>query len=112
MPLGNRRQRITPRTERCDAASASGPDYLRHYLSESLFSLGQLCSKQGGDNRRTPNQYAFLLLLRELDRGWQEGHGGRPTGYSQDVPGRYEQQLKDQQEAYGEAMLEMRAQKK
>ena len=39
------------------------------------------------------------------------GHGERAARQSQDVREQYERQLKDLQEAYGEAMLELRARK-
>jgi transposase-like protein len=48
---------------------------------------------------------------RGMDRSGQGGHGERPACQTR-VREQYERQLKDLQEAYGEAMLELRARKK
>jgi len=48
-----------------------------------------------------------------VGRRRQAGHGKRPSGQAPvDVKEQYERQLKELQEAYGEAMLELRARKK
>ena len=47
-----------------------------------------------------------------MGRGCEAGDGELPAGQSLDIREQYEKQLKDLQEAYGEAMLELRARKK
>ena len=44
--------------------------------------------------------------------GWQAWSGERAACQAGDVREQYERQLKDLQEAYGEAMLELRARQK
>jgi len=57
----------------------------------------------------------FDLPPSEIERWMDEGRRGMENAlrtHPQDVREQYEKQLKDLQEAYGEAMLELRARKK
>ena len=47
-----------------------------------------------------------------MGRRWQKGHGERPANQAPEVKEHCERQLSDLQQAYGEAMLELRARKK
>jgi hypothetical protein len=58
---------------------------------------------------------AYDLPPSEIENGIEDGKKGMENALRanpQDVREQYEQQLKDLQEAYGEAMLELRARKK
>lgn len=58
---------------------------------------------------------SFDLPPSEIERWMDEGRRGMENAlraHPQDVREQYEKQLKDLQEAYGEAMLELRARKK
>jgi len=58
---------------------------------------------------------SFDLPPSEIERWVDEGKRGMENAlraHPQDVREQYEKQLKDLQEAYGEAMLELRARKK
>ncbi len=47
-----------------------------------------------------------------MGRRWQKGHGERPANQAPEVKEHCERQLSDLQQAYGEAMLELRARNK